>query len=79
MFGRLQVAGIAKICSERLESAKKRTQQASAEEQLQAFVSTTRGDEVAIAKREGIPTRIDNVMGGRIFVYKQGKKERRSA
>jgi hypothetical protein len=68
-YGKLTVAAIDQECGKLLGTAKKRLQEASAELELSKFLATCRGDEIAVAKREGIPTRIQNVDGGRFFIY----------
>ncbi len=78
-FGRLTTSAMEQEC-ERLQTlATKRLQESTAELELARFLATCRADEVAVAKREGIPTRIQNVNGGRIFVYQPADKKRGEA
>ncbi len=74
-FGRLTVSGLLKDCGKRLVQAEKQLAAAAKASDLQTFLTTCKGDEVAVAEREGIPDRIDPVEGGRVFVYerKRGK------
>ncbi|MFC1611228.1 hypothetical protein ACFL6C_09725 [Myxococcota bacterium] len=74
-LGKLTVQGMEKECSRQLPIARVQLGEATRALELNEFVGTCRGDEVAVARRDGIPSRVENVEGGRIFVYeKRGKK-----
>jgi hypothetical protein len=74
-FGRLTAASMKAECDKQIGLANKQVQLATKEVELAGFLATCSGDEVAVARREGIPSRVENVPGGRIFMYdKTGRK-----
>jgi len=77
-FGKLTAGGMDTECNKQLEPAKKQLTLATLEAELAKFLVTCRGDEVAVARREGIPARIQNVEGGRLFVYQKRVKGRKT-
>ncbi|OGQ87455.1 MAG: hypothetical protein A2289_26660 [Deltaproteobacteria bacterium RIFOXYA12_FULL_58_15] len=77
-FGKLTAAGMVKECSRQMPLAKEKLTEATRTVQLNQFLKGCRGDEIAVAKREGIPTKIQDVKGGRIFVYEKQERTKNS-
>ena len=78
-FGKVTAQALAKACSGQISPASKALDSALAAQKLADFLKTCKGDELEVAKREGMPTKVDAKGGGRIFAYGSGKKERRFA
>lgn len=78
-FGKVNRRGLIAACAnaktEGLEALKK----ARAEADLDAFVAGAKGDEKTVARRDGLPDRIEKKGDGRVFIYERGKSEKRIA
>ncbi|MEK7704733.1 MAG: hypothetical protein AAB426_07205 [Myxococcota bacterium] len=77
--GQLDLAGLARACASQEKAANSAIEAALALQTLEQFVATCRGDETAVAEREGMPTRIEEAGGGRVFVYVGKKRGRKPA
>ena len=73
-FGKLTVSALEKECARLVGVAETNVQAATDAAELQKFVTTCKGDETAVANREGIPTRVEPVHGGRVFFYEKAGK-----
>ena len=79
-FGRLGVTDLQKACKKAHGRADERLQLALAAARQEDFVASCHGDEAEVARREGIPPKIDPVgTHGRIFIYGAGAKQHRFA
>lgn len=67
--GALNLRGFAKVCAKQLEQAKAALDEAMKQKEHQAFLETCRADEKAVARRQGMPTRVEQMGEGRVFVY----------
>jgi hypothetical protein len=74
--GDLNLRGFAKVCSKQLDQAKKALDQAMKQKEHEAFLETCRADEKAVAKRQGMPSRIEEVGSGRVFVYESKSRRK---
>ena len=78
-FGRMTISAIEKLCVEQRKIMDKRLGVALKQRDAEGFAKDTKGDEKLVIKREGVPSRIENFAGGRIFIYerfnKRGLKE----
>ncbi len=72
-LGALNVKALEKECDRQQRDAQEHQAAAAAKLELAKFVATCRGEEIAVAEREGIPARVETVTGGRVFIYEQGK------
>lgn len=72
--GDRDVGQLLKICAQLQKSVQTRMQALRGDADLQKFVQTCHGDEIDVAKREGVPPQIEARSNGRIFVYKNGKQ-----
>lgn len=70
-YGPLTIRGVETECDKRLAAAKASLDKAQSTKKLNAFLKTVKGDEVAVARKEGIPSRIESVSGGRVFHYER--------
>jgi len=75
-LGRLSLSGFRSVCRKLGDQAKKEADKAIAEKKLEEFLATCKGDEKAVAKREGLPTRVEDLGKGRVFVYEKGKRRK---
>lgn len=71
-WGELAMPGIAQRCGDEKTKAEKNLAAALKKSQAQSFLTSCHGDEVEVARREGVPTRIDVMPQGRVFVYTAG-------
>ncbi len=79
-LGDVNASGLEKACKKLVPSAEKALDKALAAQKLQGFIETCQGDEVEVARREGIPSKVEaRGQGGRVFVYESGKKKKRFA
>ena len=69
VWGSLTMPAIVQTCSEERGKAEKSMAKALASSQLQTFVASCHADEVEVVRREGMPSRIEVVPQGRLFVY----------
>ncbi|MEE8409020.1 MAG: hypothetical protein V3T05_05405 [Myxococcota bacterium] len=77
--GKLTLRGFAKICAAQIKQAQKSLEQALADQELETFIATCKADEVEVARRQGMPTRVEEVGSGRVFVYvSKSKRKSRS-
>ncbi|MBI5508340.1 MAG: hypothetical protein HY903_06265 [Deltaproteobacteria bacterium] len=74
VFGKVGVQALAKECGKRAGAAEASLKKAVAAQELAQFVATCKADEVSVAEREGIPTRVEPVSGGRVFIYERPHK-----
>jgi hypothetical protein len=78
-FGDLTLRGLARACQNQLKLAQKDLERATADEALDDFIKTCRGDEIEVVRRRGIPTRVEKRTGGRIFVYEPAGRKKAKA
>lgn len=74
-WGRLTLGALDKECRRRQVLAEKAQDAAQEARELEAFVATLYSDERKVAQREGIPTRIENFDGGRVFIYERSTQK----
>ncbi len=75
-FGQVTASGLQKACKKQVGAASQALDDALAAQKLEDFINNCKGDEAEVARREGMPTRVENKKGGRIFVYEPPKKKR---
>ncbi len=68
-FGQVNRKKLQSECASALTRAQKDLDEAIVAKKLEDFIATAKGDEKEVARREGIPARIESKGGGRIFVY----------
>ncbi len=68
-FGQVTRKKLASECAAALTRAQKDLDDAITAKKLEDFIAGAKGDEKEVARREGIPTRIETKGSGRIFVY----------
>lgn len=74
-YGKLTIGEVEKLCAKKRAEAEDALKKAITQKERDDFAKTVIGDEQDVVKREGIPTRIENFAGGRIFIYEsQGPK-----
>jgi hypothetical protein len=73
-FGMVTRKKLSTECSAALGKAQKDLDAAITDKRLEDFIATAKGDEKEVAKREGMPTRIDVKGAGRIFIYMSAAK-----
>lgn len=77
-FGKVTRKKLSSECSAALGRTQKELDVAIADKKLEDFVTAAQGDEKEVAKREGMPTRVESKGSGRVFVYEvkatKGKK-----
>jgi len=71
-FGELTVSGVEKECERQRVVAEAKLARAVENQSIETFASTCKGDEPAVVRREGVPTQVVPVEGGRLFVYGKG-------
>jgi hypothetical protein len=76
-FGNLSVAGVEKECERQRVVAEGKLARAVETQSIETFAQTCKADEVAVARREGVPTRVVPVEGGRLFLYGKGPGQKR--
>ena len=74
-FGPVTATGLAKACKGEITSAQATLDTALAAQKLQQFLGSCKADEVEVAKREGMPNRIESLGTGRVFVYEPKDKK----
>jgi hypothetical protein len=75
--GTYGVTDMGKACGKLRGEAQAMADKAVAEKKLGEFLKDCKGDEIEVARREGMPEKIEESGGGRIFVYGgKGKKKR---
>lgn len=77
-FGPVSRRTLASACKAQLALARKAVDKATAAKQLEEFIAGTRGDEKEVAEREGVPTRVEKLGSGRVFVYVIPGKSKKS-
>src|SRR5690606_13286822 len=65
-LGSLSASGLAKLCKGRVPQADKALAKAYDAQKLEAFIKTCQGDEGEVARREGMPTRVESLKNGRV-------------
>ena len=68
-FGEVNLAALEKICKQEAKTIEQLLPDAQLAQKLEEFIATCSGDEVEVARREGVPTRVDGLPNGRVFVY----------
>jgi hypothetical protein len=68
-YGEVNLAGLEKNCGQEVKTIESLLATAQQAEKLEEFIATCRGDEIEVARREGMPTRVDALANGRVFVY----------
>ena len=68
-FGQVNRKKLQTECAAALTRAQKDLDEAIVAKKLEDFIATAKGDEKEVARREGIPARIESKGGGRIFIY----------
>ncbi len=79
--GKMDVIGLKKTCEALKVSALKVVAAALEQKRLNKFLRGCKGDESSVAKRDGVPSKIENFADGRVFIYSapKGKKAKRIA
>ncbi|MBN1959875.1 MAG: hypothetical protein JW841_02920 [Deltaproteobacteria bacterium] len=77
-LGKLNVEGLSKQCERQRENAKNKLASAIKNQSIESFVKNCKADEIAIVQREGVPTQVIPVDGGRIFVYSKKGTSKKS-
>jgi len=79
-FGPVTAVALVKACKAQLPVAQAALEAVLASQKVERFVTSCKGDEGGVAAREGVPSRIEPVGSGRVFVYepkdKRGKVKR---
>jgi hypothetical protein len=73
-FGMVTRKKLGAECATALSKTQKDLDTAIADKRLEDFIATAKGDEKEVAKREGMPTRIDVKGAGRVFIYQSAAK-----
>ncbi len=68
-FGQVNRKKLQSECATALTRAQKDLDEAINAKKVEDFIATAKGDEKEVARREGIPTRIESKGGGRVFIY----------
>ena len=68
-FGRVSLMELSRACQKAKPAADARLQKAVNAVKLQEFIQSCKGDEGAVAQREGMPSKVENVGKGRVFTY----------
>lgn len=71
-WGKLTASALEKSCKDKRNTALQQVAAAERAVEIEKFAATCKADEIAVARREGIPSRIVAVAGGRIFFYDAG-------
>lgn len=69
--GPLTIGRVKDECAAWSKSADDELKRAKSAAELEQFMTTLKGDELEVAKKNGVPQRIDSVEGGRVFVYEK--------
>ena len=68
-WGAMTLSQVGTRCNQEREHAEKNLATALKHAEAQAFLSDCHNDEIAVVQREGVPSHIDTITGGRVFVY----------